>query len=568
MLIKILLNRSNTMALPIIVTVEELQKSTKKIVAKYNLITGSHYKHLANSNMNLVKECFAMGVTEQFLLENINDLREYCTSIEDYFTAVKIKFENLDASSTDEVVIPKFDSTWASEGAVEEDKNLKTDSYGYELEYGDMVFVKDSVDDNWSSTAVPFLNFNKSLNVFECVSRFSKDAFAKNKDFNITHWRFAQKADLGEDDSSFDDEEGLEEEYEDAKTEHGSVVVVSGEGAPVTPTPKFEVTSTAPKTSVETQETPKPVISPPKAQEAPVVNPKSSETTFQGGTGMDLLVNSLADGMCNTILSKTQKSIDEYVTKTYGALPKIIKVEKDGVQTRVTGITHEVFEDVLNLVTEQIPVFLIGKAGTGKNVICKQIAEGLGLEFYFTNAVTQEYKITGFIDAGGHFHKTQFFEAFTKGGLFFLDEMDASIPEVLIILNAAIANGYFDFPCGKFEAHKDFRIIAAGNTFGKGADYEYTGRNALDSASLDRFAIIEVDYSKKIELAITGNDKSLVKFFREWRKACDSCGISCVASYRGLEYVSKLERKMNLAKALKMGLVKNLRKDDVDIILN
>ena len=42
-----------------------------------------------------------------------------------------------------------------------------------------------------------------------------------------------------------------------------------------------------------------------------------------------------------------------------------------------------------------IPVFLTGPAGVGKNVICKQVAEALGLDFYFSNAISQEYKVTG-----------------------------------------------------------------------------------------------------------------------------------------------------------------------------
>ena len=117
-------------------------------------------------------------------------------------------------------------------------------------------------------------------------------------------------------------------------------------------------------------------------------------------------------------------------------------------------------------------MFLAGPAGSGKNVICKQIAKALDLDFYFSNAVTQEYKLTGFTDANGTYHESQFYKAFRNGGLFMLDEMDASIPEVLIILNAAIANRYFDFPApiGYVEAHPDFRVVAAGNTFGNGAD--------------------------------------------------------------------------------------------------
>lgn len=80
----------------------------------------------------------------------------------------------------------------------------------------------------------------------------------------------------------------------------------------------------------------------------------------------------------------------------------------------------------------------------------------MGLDFYFTNAVSQEYKLTGFIDANGKYQETQFYKAFTQGGLFFLDEMDASIPEVLVILNAAIANRYFDFSKWKSRSTSRF----------------------------------------------------------------------------------------------------------------
>ena len=131
---------------------------------------------------------------------------------------------------------------------------------------------------------------------------------------------------------------------------------------------------------------------------------------------------------------------------------------------------------------------LTGAAGTGKNVICKQVAQALGLKFYFSNAVTQEYKLTGFTDANGRYQPTQFYKAFTEGGVFMLDEIDASIPEVLVILNSAIANGYFDFPApiGYVDAHPDFRVVAAGNTTGNGADFEYVGRNQLDASSLEQ----------------------------------------------------------------------------------
>lgn len=221
----------------------------------------------------------------------------------------------------------------------------------------------------------------------------------------------------------------------------------------------------------------------------------------------------------------------------------------------------------MQIVNLDIPVYLTGKAGTGKNVICKQVAEALGLDFYFTNAVTQEYKLTGFIDANGKYQETQFYKAFTKGGVFFLDEMDGSIPEVLIILNAAIANRYFDFPIGKVEAHPNFRIIAAGNTLGTGADNNYTGRYCLDRASLDRFALINIDYSPKIEKAMALNNMDLVNFAHAFRKATNSMGIECLFSYRTINRIAKLEQVFsNLKEVIQISLLKGMDVDDLNII--
>lgn len=167
-------------------------------------------------------------------------------------------------------------------------------------------------------------------------------------------------------------------------------------------------------------------------------------------------------------------------------------------------IFHEKYEEIKMCLENDIPVYLAGPAGSGKNHAVEQIAKELDWNFYFSNSVQQEFKLTGFIDAGGTFHETEFYKACTsdKPSIFFLDEMDASIPEVLVLLNAAIANGYFEFPNGRVD-FDHVKFVAAGNTVGSGADEMYTGRMVLDQATLDRFAIIEFDYSLRIELAIT-----------------------------------------------------------------
>lgn len=229
-------------------------------------------------------------------------------------------------------------------------------------------------------------------------------------------------------------------------------------------------------------------------------------------------------------------------------------------------IHHERYEEIKMCLENNIPVYLAGPAGSGKNYTVEQIAKELGWNFYFSNSVQQEFKLTGFIDAGGKFHDTEFYKACTDENdcVFFLDEMDASIPEVLVLLNAAIANGYFEFPNGRVD-FDHVHFVAAGNTVGSGADDVYTGRMVLDQATLDRFAIIEFDYSLRIEMAITKNNTELVEFIHQLRKEAESKGIRATFSYRCMTMVTKLEKSgMDLQMAIKISVVKGLDKDTLN----
>ena len=307
-----------------------------------------------------------------------------------------------------------------------------------------------------------------------------------------------------------------------------------------------------------------------KSKNVNLMSDAMTQTTTQMITEMQkFMMSTIAKASENEIMETIMPKIDARIKEVYGFLPEKHEIKTPTETREIEGTLHEKFDEVLQIVSLDIPVYLTGKAGTGKNVICKQVAEALGLDFYFTNAVTQEYKLTGFIDANGNYQETQFYKAFTKGGVFFLDEMDGSIPEVLIVLNAAIANRYFDFPIGKVEAHPNFRIIAAGNTLGTGADNNYTGRYCLDRASLDRFALVNIDYSPKIEKAMALNNMELVDFAHAFRKATDSVGIECLFSYRTINRIAKLEQVFsNLKEVIQISLLKGMDIDDLNIINN
>ena len=180
---------------------------------------------------------------------------------------------------------------------------------------------------------------------------------------------------------------------------------------------------------------------------------------------------------------------------------KKIKVERwDGV-TKDVGRQHYIFEKILKIVAVRENVMLIGPAGSGKTTLCMNVAKALDLDFYMTavSAQTTKSDLLGYIDAKSDYVETMLYRAYKNGGVFLLDEVDAGNPNVMTTINALLENGVGAFPCGMVERHENFVCIVAGNTYGRGADRLYVGRNQLDAATLDRFVNVEMDYDERLE---------------------------------------------------------------------
>lgn len=170
---------------------------------------------------------------------------------------------------------------------------------------------------------------------------------------------------------------------------------------------------------------------------------------------------------------------------------------------------HRLAGYVRKLMNARQPIMLIGPAGTGKSWLAKQAAAMIQTEAHPDGLPYGETPMTPGATRGDllgrhtldGFISSQFVEIYSGGGVFNFEEIDASDPSMLIVVNNALAsNELFNSANGEvYKRHEDFIPVATANTFGLGADAKYTGREKLDLATIDRFrmgrVLVDLDES-------------------------------------------------------------------------
>lgn len=227
--------------------------------------------------------------------------------------------------------------------------------------------------------------------------------------------------------------------------------------------------------------------------------PAREPTEQELQTAAEAIVRKLTDEFLEAVPPLVKSTMHEATRrieiKTSPKAP-VIKVDK----------AHKILPDIVMAVAARTNPFIVGPAGSGKTTLCMQVAEILKLPFYMSNSVAGKHELLGFRDAHGKPVHTDFYKAFKNGGLFLFDEADNSNPNAMVALNSAIANGVCEFAGEMVKAHKDFQVIASANTFGRGADGLYVGRNKLDAATLDRYQTYVMDYDEELERELAGSD--------------------------------------------------------------
>lgn len=189
---------------------------------------------------------------------------------------------------------------------------------------------------------------------------------------------------------------------------------------------------------------------------------------------------------------------------------------------------HEMFDDVLVAVLENANPYLIGPTGCGKTFLVGQIARLLDMDFIDIGYINEEYDILGFQTANGGYSKPNFYRCYKYGKIAFCDELDNGNSRATVKLNSFLSNtsnACYSFPNGEnVQRHPSFRMIAAGNTVGNGADSNYNTREKIEESVQQRLMPIFVGYDNSVEQKILGPYADWYQFVVLFRAATDSWG--------------------------------------------
>ena len=247
---------------------------------------------------------------------------------------------------------------------------------------------------------------------------------------------------------------------------------------------------------------------------------------------------------------------------------EITLTRPDGKKHKVSSPTHGMFDRLLRAATGRLPngyvpgIFLQGEASSGKTTGAKMLAEALGLKWYFNGAISFPHEMLGFIDGAGKYHRTPFRDAYEHGGVYTFDEVDRSDPVALLAVNPHLANGVATFPDKQVKRHPDCIIVCTANTWGLGADANYSGATKLDAAFLSRFPVrINWDIDPELESKIVDHAEWLTRV-RRARERARAVGLKVMIDTRvGQAGAALIAQGFTLDEAAEMTYLANLKPD-------
>lgn len=292
------------------------------------------------------------------------------------------------------------------------------------------------------------------------------------------------------------------------------------------------------------------LVSPPPAQHATVTGAdlesavaKAIEPAIAGATAQlkAQFANQQSDFEKGAVKVIAQHVLTAALRELEARKPREVRITvQRGEEVRaLEGVQpHPKFEHLLRAASVRLAngyapgILLAGEASSGKTHGASMLAKALGLSWHFNGAISFPHEMLGFIDAGGHYHRTPFREAYEHGGVYTFDEIDRSDAVALLAVNPHLANGVATFPDGQIKRHPDCIIIATANTWGHGADGNYSGATKLDGAFLSRFPVrISWDIDPRLEEKLVGSGEWLARL-RADRERARAAGLKVLIDVR------------------------------------
>ena len=288
-----------------------------------------------------------------------------------------------------------------------------------------------------------------------------------------------------------------------ASLEPASTPTSDPEPEPRRPDPYFPATSSPEPTSPVTQE---------PAIVSDIVIPDPTTATVDAAG--DALARMVAPSLVGLLRAELKAAVDKL------APVRELVVIREKREFKISGTAHSTFPKIAQLVNQGLNVMMVGPAGCGKTILADSVAQSLSrkLTCISCSAGMSEAGLLGRLlplGEGGAFRyvPSPFITAYENGGVILLDEVDAADANLLLVINAALANGGITVEARAangldtyVKRHSDTVVLAAANTWGHGADTSYVGRGALDASTLDRFYRVGVDYDHSIETAMADAD--------------------------------------------------------------
>jgi len=250
------------------------------------------------------------------------------------------------------------------------------------------------------------------------------------------------------------------------------------------------------------------------------------------------------EALIESRIAEIREELAEALKATERPLTVTVKRPEPLPEIKV-GLAHKQLQTVLWMISHNdssgfpLAINLWGKPGASKSHTATQLARILEVPFYALSVcrLDQKSSVFGFKDvATGTFHTTGFVDAWTDGGLILMDEWDNANGTLQVAMNLALSSDKASFPHGMIPRHPKCYVVAAMNTAGRGGDQMHPDRQAIDSASIDRFTYLEWEYDGPLELAlarrVNPNAGAWVQWVQTVRAHCETNRAKLVVSPR------------------------------------